>query len=126
MLIIIIPPSSAATSHIAICNNNYSEVTSFNTNQKDECLKIYAKLYINGEWKGCRDLDFDVYDPTGNQLLHFESLTSSLNGYKGMGIWSNKLSEWLPGNYTVKVSYAGNEAKGWPATTSTAVIHHSK
>jgi len=47
-------------------------------------------------------------------------------GYTGIGIWNYKLSEWKPGNYIVKVSYPGNEEKGWPATSTSAVIHHNK
>jgi len=88
--------------------------------------KIYAGLYVDGEWKAWRDLDFDVYDPQGNKIIHCERLTSMISGYTGIGIWSNELPTWKPGDYTVKVSYVGNEEKGWPAAPKTAVIHHTK
>jgi len=88
--------------------------------------KIYAGLYVDGEWKAWRDLDFDVYDPQGKKIIHCERLTSMISGYTGIGIWSNELTTWKPGDYTVKVSYVGNEEKGWPAAPKTAVIHHTK
>lgn len=85
-----------------------------------------CKVYVDGEWRAWRDLDFDVYDPNGRQLFHVERLTSFITGWNGIGIWNNHLSEWETGDYTVKVSYSGNEDKGWPAASATAVIHHIK
>jgi hypothetical protein len=119
-------PVSAATTRIAICDANSNEVTNLHSTQDDEVLEIYARLYVDGEWKALRDLDFDVYDPKGNKIIHCERMTSMFNGYTGIGIWNMHLSRWEPGDYTVKVSYAGNEENGWPATSTKAVIHHTK
>jgi hypothetical protein len=113
-------------SYSNMCDSNNNEVTSFHSTQSDEVLEIYARLYIDGEWKAWRDLDFDVYDPQGKKIIHCERLTSMISGYTGIGIWSNDLHTWKPGDYTIKVSYEGNEANGWPAASKTAVIHHTK
>ena len=75
------PAVSAATSRIAICESNYNEVTSFHSTQDDEVLEIYERLYVDGEWKAWRDLDFDVYDPPGNKKIHCERIKSMINGY---------------------------------------------
>ena len=117
---------SAATSRVAICDSNSDEVSSFHSSSNDESLQIYARLYVDGEWKAWRNLDFDIYDPSGNQLFHVTSLTSFVTGYAGVGIWINHLYELETGDYTVIVSYGGNEDKGWPATSTTAVIHRTK
>jgi hypothetical protein len=50
-------------------------------------------------------------------------MASFINGYCGIGIWENDLSIWRTRDYTVKVSYS--ESKGWPETSTTAVIHHT-
>lgn len=121
-----IQATSAASSRITISNSNNEEVTSFYTTSHDEPLTIQARLYVNGEWRACRCLYFDVYDPKGKGLLHIKRLTSFVDGYTAIGIWGNVLSRWEPGDYTVKVSYPGNDGKGWPPTSATAVIHHKK
>jgi hypothetical protein len=121
-----IQPVSAAISRIAICEDDSNEVTSFHSSQNDEVLDIYVRLYVNGEWKAWRDLSFDIYDPKGKKIIHCDRLTSMINGYAGIGIWNMHLRGWEPGDYTVKVSYAGNKENGWPSTSTTAVIHHTK
>ena len=122
----VVQPVSAATTRIAIYDANSNDVTSFHSTQDDEVLEIYARLYVDGEWKAWRDLSFDIFDPKGNKIIHCDRITSMINGYAGIGIWNMDLTGWKPGNYTVKVSYAGNEENGWPATSTTAVIHHTK
>ena len=67
-----------------------------------------------------------MFDPQGNKIIHYECITSMINGYTGIGIWSIDLSIWKLGDYTVKVSYDGNEVNGVPATSTTAVIHKTK
>jgi len=118
--------ASAATSRVAIANSNGDEVSSFSSDSNMECLEIYARLYVDGEWRALRNLDFDVYDPKGVPLFHVKRLTSFITGWTGIGIWNRDLLEWETGDYSVKVSYSGNEGKGWPAASTTAVIHHVK
>jgi hypothetical protein len=120
-----IQTASAATSHIAIFNSKYEEVTSFSTTKDDDGLEIYARLYVDGEWRALRNLDFDVYGINGQQLIHISRLTSLIGGYAEMEIWSNYLYKWKPGDYTVIVHYYGNEDKGWPETSTSVVIHHN-
>ena len=85
-------PVSAATTRIAICDDNSNEVTSFHSTQDDEVLEIYARLYVDGEWKAWRDLSFDIFDPKGNKIIHCDRITSMINGYTGIGIWNMDLS----------------------------------
>lgn len=115
--------SSAPTSRIAICNSNGVEVSEFYSTCNDKYLDIYAKLYVDDEWRILRDLTFDITDSEGNSLFHLERITS-FTGYCGLGIYYEDLKKMDPGDYNVKVSYGGNEKKGWPPATSTAVIHH--
>jgi hypothetical protein len=122
----VVQPVSAAAPRIVLFDTNSNQVTSFHSNQHDEVLEIYAVLYVDGEWKAWRDLSFDIFDPKGNKIIHCDSVTSVFSGYAGIGIWNMDLKGWKPGNYTVKVSYAGNEENGWPATSTAAVIHHTK
>ncbi|MTK13356.1 MAG: hypothetical protein F8N39_15100 [Clostridiaceae bacterium] len=117
--------ASATTSRVSICNSNSDEVSSFNSTSNDECLEIYARLYVDGEWRALRTMEFYVYGPNGEVLFHIQRLTSFITGYTGIGIWNYDLSRWKTGDYTVKVIYPGNEGKGWPETSTQAVIHHT-
>jgi len=117
----------AATSRVALCRDfggEKYEVDEFFANNNDYCLEIYARLYVDGEWRAWRELDFDIYDPQGNPIKHCIRLTGLFNGYTGIGIFNEDLSKWKTGEYTVKVSYSGNEGKEWPAASNTAVIHY--
>lgn len=118
--------ASAADTRVAISDSNAQEVTSFSSTSNDDCLEIYARLYVDGEWKAWRNLEFDVYDPNGKKLFHVKRLTSFITGYTAIGIWNKDLSSWETGDYTVKVSYAGNDDKEWPPASATAVIHHTQ
>jgi len=117
--------ASAATSRVAIYNERLSEVYSFSSVTNDEYLQMVARLYVDGEWKSMRNLDFEVYDPRGASLFSVKRQTSFITGYASIAIWNRDLVEMESGDYTLKVSYSGNEGKGWPAATATAVIHHT-
>lgn len=117
---------SAATSQVVIYDGDRHEASSFISTTKEECLEIYARLYVDSQWRVWRNLEFDVYDPNGEQLFHVKRLTSPITGYTGIGVWNNDLLKMKTGDYTVKVSYGGNEKEGWPPASATAVIHHTK
>jgi hypothetical protein len=120
-----IPAASAATSHIALCNSNGNEVSTFNSTKSDDPLKMYARLYVDGEWKALRYLEFDLYDSTGKHLIHYYYYTSFITGYARIFLWNNEFSTRKTGDYQVVVSYKGNNDNGWPKTSTTAVIHRT-
>lgn len=117
-------PKSGHLSYIVITDDKHNEVISFNSNQRDELLGIYARLYVDSEWKAWRYLNFDVWDPQGNKIIHKRALTSFLDGYVGIGISHDVLSKWEPGKYILKVTYDGND--DWPAAERVAAIYHTK
>jgi hypothetical protein len=121
-----VQPVSAATSEVKIFDKHADEASSFSSTSNDEVLEIYAALHVDGEWRALRNLRFEVYDPEGKQLFNVKHLTSFITGYTGIVIWNCDLLEWKSGDYTVKVSYGGNEGKGWPAASTTATIHQTK
>jgi hypothetical protein len=123
---VLVQPVSAATSEVKIYDYAGNEVSSFSSTSNDEELEINAALYVDGEWRALRNLRFEVYDPEGKQLFDVTRLTNLFTGYAVIRIRENYLSEWKTGDYTVKVSYEGNEGKGWPAASTTATIHHTK
>ena len=121
--------ASATTSRIAICNSNAEEVSSFNSTSNDECLDIYARLYVDGEWRVLRTMEFYVYSPDGVYLLYFQRLTNLFTGYAGIRIWNPELFSWKTGTYKVKVSFPGTGSEGywhgWPEASTEVVIHHT-
>jgi hypothetical protein len=123
---VLVQPVSAATSEVKIYDRAGNEVSSFSSTSNDEELEINAALYVDGDWRIYRYLQFEAYDPEGKQLFDVKRITRLLTGYAVIRIRNNYLSEWKTGDYTVKVSYEGNEGKGWPAASKTAIIHHTK
>ena len=128
--------ASAATSRIVLYGNSHDrapweafstryEATSFNSTTADICLDAYARLYVDDEWRAWRYLDFNIYDSKGNLIFNITRSTSILNGYVAIGLGNDYLCRWNPGDYILNVSYPGNERKGWPATSTTAIIHHT-
>jgi hypothetical protein len=123
---VLVQPVSAATTEVKIYNRPGNEESSFSSNSNDEYLEIIARLYVDGEWRSMRNLRFEVYDPQGRELFHVNRQTSFITGYTEIAIWNRDLLEWESGDYKVKVVYDGNEGKGWPAASKTAIIHHTK
>ena len=123
MSFVAISPVSAATSSIVLQDYNGNVLNSFSTSQDDDCLEILGYLYVDGEWKGGQKLNFDVFDSIGYNFIHYDGITKNETGYSCMTIM-NYVLDWEPGDYTLRVSYGGNEDKGWPATSTTAVIKH--
>jgi len=124
IVVIGIQPSSSAKSEIKIGSANGDYTNEFFSERDWESMTFCTQLWVNGEWRGWRDLDFDIYNTRGERLVHKSSMTNPFTGWADIIIRKNYLKTMRPGNYGLFVSYSGSQDGKWPPASTTAIIHH--
>ena len=88
--------------------------------KKGDYIDVAATLHVDGgnpQW--FRYIHFYVYDPTGNQIFNEERNS----GFGGLArCWINS-RDWNSGNYTLQVTYWGNDDDGYPRADKYIALH---
>jgi hypothetical protein len=87
---------------------------------KDEPFDITSSLHVDGgnpQW--FRWVNYKVFNSHGDQIVNEDRNT----GFGGIARCWIDTRHWNAGNYTVEVSYGGNEKDDYPPASNKFVLH---